>query len=66
MGGEGMKSIDVTPTWAQWLNFTMAVALRCKDPAKVLEPLSEDFKKMAELADLYVELQKQQEDDDAK
>jgi hypothetical protein len=49
-----MKSIDITPTWEQWLNFTMAVALRSADPSKVLEAVSEDLKKMAALADLQV------------
>lgn len=47
------KTIDITPTWSQWLNLVMAIALRGKDPAKVLEPLSEDFKKMARAADGY-------------
>jgi len=35
------------------MNTVMAVALRTNDPAKVLEPLAEDFKKMAEAADRY-------------
>lgn len=50
-----MKTIDITPSWEQWLNFIMAIALRSKDPAKVLEPLSEDFKNMATCADLYTQ-----------
>lgn len=49
------KTIDCTPTWSAWLNMVMAIALRGKDPAKVLEPLSEDFKNMAICADRYRE-----------
>ena len=48
-----MKTIDLTPTWSQWLNMVMAVALRGKDPAKVLEPLSEDFKRLARAGDAW-------------
>jgi hypothetical protein len=48
-----LKTIDLTPTWSQWLNLVMSIALRGKDPAKVLEPLSRDFKKMAVAADLW-------------
>ena len=48
-----MKTIDMTPTWEQWMNIVMAIALRGKDPAKVLEPLSEDFKKVARGADAW-------------
>lgn len=46
------ETIDLTPTWEQWLHTVMAVALRVEDPAKVLEPLTEDFKTMARLADI--------------
>jgi hypothetical protein len=48
-----LNTIDITPTWEQWMNFVMAVALRGKDPAKVLEPLSEDFKRVASGADAW-------------
>jgi hypothetical protein len=47
------KTIDLTPTWQQWLNLIMVVALRSQDPNKVLEPVSEDFKKMAMAADAW-------------
>lgn len=47
-----MKTIDLTPTWEQWMNVIMTIALKTKDPAKVLEPVSEDFKNVAKLADI--------------
>lgn len=47
-----MKTIDLTPTWEQWMHTVMTIALRTKDPAKVLEPVAEDFKNVAKLADI--------------
>ena len=47
-----MKTIDLTPTWEQWMNVIMVVALKTKDPAKVLEPVTEDLKNVAKLADI--------------
>jgi hypothetical protein len=54
-----MKTIDLTPTWSQWLNTVMAISLRGKDPAKVLEPLSEDFKRLARAGDAWNALPKE-------
>ena len=34
------------------MNVVMSIALRTKDPAKVLEPVAEDFKNVAKLADI--------------
>ena len=48
-----MKTIDLTPTCEQWMNTVMTIALRTPDPAKVIEPVAEDFKNVAKLADAY-------------
>ena len=58
-----MKTIDITPTWRQWLDTALFVIASSTDTSKTLETLKPEFVKIAKIADQHNEEAKKEKED---
>ena len=55
------KTIDLTPTWEQWMKTALFILGSAESVTKAIDILRPDFEKVAKLADVAIEATKTEE-----
>lgn len=51
-------TVNITPKWESMVPFYVAMIINCHDNQRILDDITKELKKMARLADLYVDTNK--------